>query len=166
MGGVGMEAAAYICLALMLFFGTWAVMTGRLIRSAIFLAIVSAAAGTLMYLLDAPWAGIFEISVCSGLVTVVVIAAISFSHENARHVPQVEADRKRMRILPLLLIVAGAGLVLAAVLTGFRLPQPLEPSGLDFREVLWRLREVDVWGQMIVLVAGAAAVVVFFRERS
>ena len=68
-----MEAVIYICLGLMLICGVLAVMLRSLIKSAIALAGASHA-GHIMYTLDSVWAAIFELSVCSGLVTVILSA--------------------------------------------------------------------------------------------
>lgn len=160
-----MAIAVYVCLAFMLAFGVFSIMSNGLITAAITLAVTSAASGVLMYLLGATWAAVFEVSVCSGLVTVIFISAVSLSNGDHTKLPEEYQDSRRMKPLPLILIVAGAALMLVAALTGFSLPgEAAAQAGLSFGETLWETRQVDVWGQMIVLITGTAAIVVFFKE--
>jgi NADH-quinone oxidoreductase subunit J len=160
-----MLIAVYLCLAFMLAFGVVSIMSNGLITSAITLAVTSAASGVLMYLLGAKWAAIFEISVCSGLVTVIFISAVSLSNGDKTRLAPEYQDAKRMQYMPLVLIVAGAALMLSAALSGFSLPDgTTAQSGISFSETLWEWRQVDIWGQMIVLITGTAAIVVFFKE--
>ncbi len=162
---MGMEAAVYVCLGFMLVSGVAAVMGDRLIGSAIALAITSAASGVLMYLLGAPWAAIFEISVCSGLVTVIFISAVSLSSGDRTQLPPEGQDKERTRRLPAILIVAGVALFLIAAFSGFSVGgEAAAQSGASFSETLWESRQADIWGQMIALITGTAAIVVFFKE--
>lgn len=160
-----MTTAIYLCLAFMLAFGVYSIMSNRLIISAVMLAVVSAASGVLMYILGATWAAIFEISVCSGLVTVIIISAVSLSNSDKIALEPEHQDTRRMKFLPYTLIIAGIALMLAAALSGFSLPDGAAvQNGASFRQTLWESRQVDIWGQMIVLITGTAAIVVFFKE--
>ncbi len=160
-----MIVAVYVCLGFMLVFGVVAIMSDGLITAAITLAVASAASGVLMYLLGATWAAVFEISVCSGLVAVIFISAISLSSGDKTKLPAEYQDSRRMKPLPAVLIVAGAALMLAAALTGFSVPsEGAAQTGLSFGETFWETRQADVWGQMIALITGTAAIVVFFKE--
>jgi NADH-quinone oxidoreductase subunit J len=163
---MAMEAIIYICLALMLVSGVLAVIFHSLIKSAIALAAASISLGIVLFELGAVWAALFEISVCSGLVTVIFVSAISLSNAEKKDIARQYEDKDRMKLLPVLLIAAGFGLVLAAKLSGGLLP-PVRPSGsaIDFREIFWNFRQADIWGQIIVVLAGATAVVVLFREK-
>ena len=98
-----MNIAIYICLGCMLVFGFFSVLSRHLINAAIALAAVSAACGVLMYVLGAHTAAIFEISVCSGLVTVIFISAVSLSNGDK----QASAPEKRAHLLPIILIAIG-----------------------------------------------------------
>jgi len=70
-----------------------------------------------------------------------------------------------MKHLPVVLIVAGAALMLIAALSGFTLGEGAKViSGASFSETFWETRQVDIWGQMIALITGTAAIVVFFKE--
>lgn len=162
-----MEIIIYICLGLMLIFGVMAVMLHSMTKSAIALAGASAALGIIMYEMGSVWAALIEISVCSGLVTVIFISAISLSNMEKKELEKVYEDKKRMSLLPLILIVSGAVLVIAAVALGGALPNAehaVSTTG-DLREILWNNRQADIWGQIIIMITGSAAVVVLFRER-
>ena len=112
-----MNIAIDVCLGAMLLFGFFSVLSRHLINAAISLAAVSAACGVLMYVLGAHTAAIFEVSVCSGLVTVIFISAVSLSNGDR----QASAPEKRAHLLPIILIAIGAVLVIVSLLTGFSL---------------------------------------------
>ena len=156
-----MNIAIYVCLGAMLLFGFFSVLSRHLINAAISLAAVSAACGVLMYVLGAHTAAIFEVSVCSGLVTVIFISAVSLSNGDR----QASAPEKRAYLLPIILIAIGAVLVIAALLTGFSLGSrgPVG-SAASFDNVFWETRQADIFGQMVAIIAGASAIVVFFKE--
>lgn len=162
-----MEAVIYTCLGLMLIFGVMAVMLHSMTKSAIALAAASAALGIIMYEMGSVWSALFELSVCSGLVTVIFISAISLSNMDKKQLEKVYEDKKRMSLLPIILIVGGAALVIAAMSAGVLLPQADSAANAagDLREILWNNRQADIWGQIIIMITGSAAVVVLFRER-
>ena len=156
-----MNIAIYVCLGAMLLFGFFSVLSRHLINAAISLAAVSAACGVLMYVLGAHTAAIFEVSVCSGLVTVIFISAVSLSNGDR----QASAPEKRAHLLPIILIAIGAVLVIAALLSGFSLGAQGEIVNTDsFNNVFWETRQADIFGQMVAILAGASAIVVFFKE--
>ena len=156
-----MNVAIFACVGAMLVFGIFSVLSRHLINAAISLAAVSAACGVLMYVLGAHTAAIFEVSVCSGLVTVIFISAVSLSNGDK----QASAPEKRAHLLPIILVAVGAVLMIAAVLTGFSLgvPGPVA-SARSFDNVFWETRQADIFGQMVAIIAGASAIVVFFKE--
>ena len=162
-----MEAIVYTCLGLMLIFGVMAVMLHSMTKSAIALAAASASLGIVMYEMGSIWTALFEISVCSGLVTVIFISAISLSNMDKKELEKVYEDKKRMSLLPVILITSGVVLVIAALASGVSVPQTelVSNAAGDLREILWNNRQADIWGQIIVMITGSAAVVVLFRER-
>ena len=156
-----MNVAIYICLGCMLVFGFFSVLSRHLINAAISLAAVSAACGVLMYVLGAHTAAIFEVSVCSGLVTVIFISAVSLSNGDR----QASAPEKRAHLLPIILVAIGAVLMIVAGLTNFSLSVPGQAAvAQGFENVFWETRQADLFGQMVAIIAGASAIVVFFKE--
>src|SRR5664280_1858275 len=57
----------------------WTVMTARLLRAVVALAITSVLVTVLMFQLGAPIAGVFELSVCAGLIPAILITTISLT---------------------------------------------------------------------------------------
>ncbi|MDR3644105.1 MAG: NADH-quinone oxidoreductase subunit J, partial [Clostridia bacterium] len=55
------------------------VMMRNLLHAAIMLAVTSAILAIAMFVLNAPLAGVFELSVCAGLITVIFVSAISMT---------------------------------------------------------------------------------------
>ena len=161
-----MNLAIYVCLGCMLVFGVFSATSRKLIISAVALAVVSAALGVLMYVLGAHTAAIFEVSVCSGLVTVIFISAVSLSNGDKLSSAQNRGEApRRARKLPVILVGAGAVLMIAAWLTGFSVGTPATAvSGESFNDVFWETCQADIFGQMVALIAGASAIVVFFKE--
>lgn len=161
-----MEAIVYICLGFMLTFGVMAVMFHSMIKSAIALAAASVMLGIIMYTLNSVWAALFEVSVCSGLVTVIFISAISLSNADKKDVEKQYKDKKRMKYLPIIMILSGVILVATALAIGFSpvSPAPVAEVADNFREILWNHRQADIWGQIIVVLTGSVSVVVLFRE--
>ena len=85
-----MLMAGYIALTVIMVGGAVvAVLARNLIRSAVALGIGSAALAMLMFLLNAPYAGGFELSVGAGLISILFIVAISLteSMEEQRREP-------------------------------------------------------------------------------
>jgi len=62
-----------------------AMLSKSLLRAAVALGISSAALATLFFLLKAPYAGGFELSVGAGLISVLFIIAISLTESMLRH---------------------------------------------------------------------------------
>jgi NADH-quinone oxidoreductase subunit J len=151
-------------IGLMLAAAVWTVMTVRLLPSVIGLALVSALVSILMFRLNAPYAAVFELSVCSGLISVIFFVAVSFTRRlTDEDVKTLRKERIRKTVwLPLLL--AGLGLILAKTLVPPVLDAPAHGQA-DVRPVLWGLRHLDLFGQIIVLLAGAFGVVIFFKEK-
>ena len=159
-----MNGIMLLCALLMLIFGVYAVMEHSILRSAIGLALSSAALAMMFYAMGAPLASVFELSVCSGLVTVIFISGISLSHSPKMEVKREFRDAERNRFLPLLLIALGAGLVAVSLSLGYPEVGFATGSATGFREVFWNSRQADVWGQIAAILCGGVAVAVLFRE--
>lgn len=154
----------YICLGVMLVSGVMAVVLRSIIKDAMCLAVASASLGLIMYILGAPYAALFEVSVCSGLITVIFISGISLSHESKEEVRKEFDDRRQMNILPIALVLTGAIFIAYAVKFGVDLPEPATPLNLDFKQIFWGMRSTDIWGQIIVMLAGGMAIQVLIKE--
>ena len=154
-----------ILMAAMLLGALATVMFRQLVKAAIALAFTSVVLCLIMFKLNAPWAAVFELSVCAGLITVVFISAISLVHpatqeEQAAHV---RFKIRRYFWLPLILLGIGFGL---SCLHPAPLPlPPPELAGSDMRQILWGQRALDLLGQILILLAGVWGVVILFKEK-
>jgi len=153
-----------VTLVLMVACALWAVMAPNLMKAAIGLAATSAILAIIMFRLNAPLAAVFELSVCAGLITVVFISVISLTR------PPVETGDKRVKILRRFAFLPIVVLI-AAVVFGMLNYKPdfssllAQPPEENMRLVLWGQRQLDLFGQVVVLLAGIFGVVVLFKER-
>jgi len=159
-----MEVIIYISLIFLLLFCIMAVMSRSILKSAIYLAAASATLGVVMYVSGAVWAAVFEVSVCSGLVTVIFISAISLSKMKKDEIQKLYDDKKRMALLPITLIIGGVILVVVALAKDFTLPSAAAAVSESFQEIFWNSRQADILGQIVAILAGGIAVVVLFKE--
>jgi len=157
--------ADLIILIALLLASMWTVMTRSLLRSAIGLASVSALLSILMFKLSSPLAAVFELSVCSGLISVLFVSTISLTHPLTREeVMQHMKERiTRFWFLPFIVIV----LVITFSFMSVRPSLIMLPREeiKDVRIVLWHIKQIDVFGQIIVLLSGVFGVVILFKER-
>ena len=141
----------------------WAVMTSLLLRSAIALALTSLILTVIMYRMGAPLAAVFELSVCAGLISVVFISVISLTHR----LPLKEYLSRRQsrinRFWPLPVILAAAGLALIFTKNPLSLIFPAPIGEADVRSVMWNVRQIDLFGQIMILLAGVFGVLILFK---
>jgi NADH-quinone oxidoreductase subunit J len=138
-------------------------MTRSLLRSAIGLALTSAMLTIVMFMLQSPLAAVFELSVCAGLIAVLFISTISLT-ESSTQEEKLQHARERLRrfwFLPVLVIVIGGIGFLFHMQCMLTLPPP--ELGVDVRTMLWHVRQIDMLGQMVILLAGVVGVVVLFK---
>jgi NADH-quinone oxidoreductase subunit J len=143
----------------------WTVMARSLLRSAIGLALTSALLTVVMFRLDAPLAAVFELSVCAGLISVIFITTISLTQPLTTFEVTDHMRRRLGRFIYLPFLMALVAIVLVSLKINIKLPLPaLEPER-DIRLVLWQLRQIDLVGQVAILLAGALGVAIFFKEK-
>ena len=138
-----------------------------LVKAAIALALTSALLSAAMFLMGAPLAAVFELSVCAGLITVVFISSISMTRIHSKEEMTEKKKERRKRFLPLLAAVV----VLAAITLALLWPNitnlipvtSVVPSGTA-QQVLWDKRQTDLVGQIAIILAGVFGVLVFFKE--
>ena len=160
-----MISLQHILLVLLVAAGVYTVVVPSLLQGAIGLALTSVILSIIIFQFNAPFAAMFELSVCAGLITVVFVSAISLTRradiatereDHARHL-------RRFRLLPLLVVLAGAGLLIvpltAAIPTAFQ-----TFASLGVREALWEVRRFDMTGQLLLILSGVFGVVVLFKS--
>ena len=154
-----------ILLVLMMLAALWAVMAKTLLKSAIGLAIVSIFITIFMFRFDAALAGVFELSVCTGLITVVFLSAIGLTKPLSHKQLQEEAKNLAKRYGPLPILIGSAGLLTLVLMNiPFDFPLVQVAEAVDVRSILWNFRQLDLFGQVIILLAGSFGAVILFKE--
>ena len=154
-----------ILLILMVVAAVWAVVARSLLKAAVSLAIVSIVITIFMFKFNSALAGVFELSVCTGLITVIFLSTIGLTKPMTHKEIMAQARDKFLRYiwLPVLVIVVGTLLALFwKPAIDFSLPAPELET--DVRNVLWNLRHLDLFGQIIILLAGGFGAVILFKE--
>jgi NADH-quinone oxidoreductase subunit J len=146
----------------LVFFSVLAIFLKDLIRAAISLAVASLFLGIIFFRMGASYAGVFEISVVAGLITVLFILTIALTNTGE----EVRESRLANVVFPLFFVVFV--IIDALVMKGLLQKIPALPSGPEagtFGEVLWKGRTLDLVGQIGVILAGVFSVLALFRKR-
>jgi NADH:ubiquinone oxidoreductase subunit 6 (subunit J) len=143
-------------------FSALAIALRDLLRSAISLAAASLLLGIVFFKMNAPYAGVFEISVVAGLITVLFILTIALTKAG----DEVRESRLANWVFPL--VFAAFVVIDALVMRSLLGKVPALAAGAEagaFGEVLWKGRTFDLVGQIAVILAGVFAVLALFRKR-
>lgn len=160
-----MSSLDIVSLFVLVIAALWTVMTRSLLRSAIGLALTSAILSIIMFRLNSPLAAVFELSVCSGLISVLFVSVISLTHPMTMQevIQHMKERMARFWLLPFLVIALAVALSIINIKPSIQLPGPEKIK--DVRIVMWNIRQVDIMGQIIILLTGVFGVVVLFKER-
>jgi NADH-quinone oxidoreductase subunit J len=155
-----------ILLVLAVAAGLWTMVVTGLLRSAVGLAVTSAVVAALMYELGSPLAALFELSVCAGLITVVLVSAISLTeHFSKPETKERGRERfKRFALLPVIVVVTAVVLIFVVKLD-FDLAAPVSET-MTVNQFMWNERTFDLLGQVVIILTGILGVIVLFKERS
>jgi NADH-quinone oxidoreductase subunit J len=143
-------------------FSVLAIVLRDLLRAAISLAVASLLLGIIFFRMSAPYAGVFEISVVAGLITVLFILTVALTKAGGD-----VRESKTVNVLFLLFFVVFAAID-ALVMKGLVQKVPALPSAPEagtFGEMLWTGRTLDLVGQIAVILAGVFSVLALFRKR-
>jgi NADH:ubiquinone oxidoreductase subunit 6 (subunit J) len=146
----------------LVFFSILAILAKDLIRSAVSLAVASLFLGIIFFRMSAPYAGVFEISVVAGLITVLFILTIALTKAGG--------DVRESKLVPLIFPLVFIVFVVIDVLVMKSLLHkiPAVPGAAEsgsFGDVLWKQRTADLVGQLAVILAGVFSVLALFRKR-
>ncbi|MCX5657295.1 MAG: hypothetical protein NTZ48_03595 [Candidatus Omnitrophica bacterium] len=153
-----------ILLSCLVLAAVWTVMTVRLIRSVVGLALTSAILAVIMYRLNSPFAAVFELSVCSGLISVIFITTVGFTQRISKERLRIRKKERLAKFWLLPIILIAAGLLLMRYLKIPDFVACLPPDSQDVRGIIWNMRHLDLLGQIVVLLAGVFGVVILFKE--
>jgi NADH-quinone oxidoreductase subunit J len=142
----------------------WTVMTTRLLRSVIGLAVTSVILTIIMFKLDSPLAAVFELSVCAGLISAIFISCIGLTQRLTEEQLAVRRKKRlpKFWLLPIILVLVGVALYHLHIPVDFHLQAA--PTENDVRNIMWNLRHLDLLGQIVILLAGAFGVVALFKD--
>jgi len=152
------ESAIYIILVLGAIMCAFRAMTSpRILSATIYLACVSAAVATMLYMLGAYQVAVIELSVGAGLVTVLLVYAISVVGDDA-------TDPGPVIPRP---VAVGLALLTAVMLgyMAYSLPSKALAGGVPpLIRALWEQRVLDVWIQMVLIFAGVLGILGLLAE--
>ncbi|HTU01171.1 MAG TPA: NADH-quinone oxidoreductase subunit J [Candidatus Sulfotelmatobacter sp.] len=134
-----------------------AIVSRRILASTIYLACVSALVSTMLYLLGAFQVAVMELSVGAGLVTVLMVYAISVTGDAT-----MEEEPLVPRGLAVVLALAAIGLLalMAVPLVG-RAPVT---AAVSLKRALWEQRVLDVWIQIVLIFSGVLGILGMLSE--
>jgi uncharacterized MnhB-related membrane protein len=135
-----------------------AMLAKRLLSSTLYLACVSALTSIMMYLLGAVEVAVIELSVGAGLVTVLLVYALSVVGEDALDPASIIP-----KPFAFLLVALAAGLILWMVYPMSQRPAFTFTPVLS--QVLWQRRVIDVWIQIALIFSGVMGVLGLLAEK-
>jgi NADH:ubiquinone oxidoreductase subunit 6 (subunit J) len=135
-----------------------AILAGRLLYSALWLAGCSALTALLIFLLGAPEIAVIELSVGAGLVTVLFVFAINIAGEEA-------LPLQRLIPRPVALGLVGLALILLGwfILPGFKSALSI-PQASQFSIEVWDKRSLDVLLQVVLIFSGVLGILGLLAE--
>ena len=142
----------------------WTVMARSLLRSALGLALSSAILSIIMFKLGSPIAAVFELSVCAGLISALFFCIITITEPLTPEKVREEAVARfgRFRYLPPIVLSAWFVLRLISFKIDIKLAVP--EAITDVRQVLWAHRQLDLIGQILILLCGVYGIVILLKE--
>jgi NADH-quinone oxidoreductase subunit J len=141
-------------------FSTLAVLSRDLLRSAISLAVASIFLAIIFFQMNAVYAGVFEVSVVAGLITVLFITAIALTRSDG----EVAESKRHLLVFPLFfLCLVIIDILVMKKLLG-QIPAIVGSESGTFSDVLWNQRTFDLIGQIGAIFAGVLAVLALLRK--
>lgn len=136
-----------------------AVRSAQLLIATLWLAGVSACIAFFLYVLGAHAIAVIELSVGAGLVTILMVFAITMVGEDSEsHQPVV--PRWMAIALPAAVLILAAGLLLNAGISSSADSAPNE----NLSAVLWQLRGADVAAQLALIFAGVLGLLALLAD--
>lgn len=154
-----MESIAYfLLLSGAIFCAYRATVSKRILSSALYLACVSAFTSVVIFMLGATQVAVMELSVGAGLVTVLMVYALSVVGEDA-------LDPASVISKPLALGLVGAVTILLGWMVYPAVQTAISTEDIDLASALWQSRVLDVWIQIVLIFSGVMGVLGLLSER-
>lgn len=136
-----------------------AIVAKRILSATIYLACISALISAVLYLLGATQVAVMELSVGAGLVTVLLVYAVSVVGDDA-------LDPASVVPKPLAFVMVGAVAVLLGLMAFPALEPGIDSSALALSISLWQNRVLDVWIQIALIFSGVLGVLGLLSEKT
>jgi uncharacterized MnhB-related membrane protein len=136
-----------------------ATVSRRILSSTLYLACISALTSVVIFMLGATQVAVMELSVGAGLVTVLMVYALSVVGEDA-------LDPISVIPKPLALGLVGAVTILLAWMVYPAIQSAGLTGSVDLASVLWQQRVLDVWIQIVLIFSGVMGVLGLLSERT
>jgi uncharacterized MnhB-related membrane protein len=154
------QSIYYLLLVIGSFFCAYRMMTSKnILSAALYLACVSALTTAILYMLGATQVAVIELSVGAGLVTVLMVYAISVVGKDASDPAPIIP-----RLLAALLCLGTIGILLWACLP--LIPVPVSRVAQPLIITLWQGRVLDVWIQVVLIFAGVMGILGLLVEQA
>lgn len=155
-----MESIQYALLLLGAVFCAYrAIVAKRILSATIYLACISALTSAVIYLMGAAQVAVMELSVGAGLVTVLLVYALSVVGDDALDPASVIPKPLAFGLVALTSILLG-WMVYPAIPTYF------ERGSMTLAISLWQSRVLDVWIQIALIFSGVMGVLGLLSEKT
>lgn len=156
----------FLLLLLMVAFAVCTVVVKDLLKSAIALGATSIILSIIMFFMKSYLAAVFELSVCAGLITAVIISTISLTKQRNKEEAKEYAKKRNKKFiyLPFILLITGLSMFALRAYINTDYAAIFIGSEPAVQEILWNVRKTDMIGQIIIILAGVFGVTILFRE--
>ena len=141
------------------FFAYRAIVSKRILSATIYLACISALVSAVLYRLGAAEVAVMELSVGAGLVTVLLVYAVSVVGDDAFDPPSVVPK-------PLAFVIVGLIVVLLGWTAFPAVSVYFERGSTTLAVALWQSRVLDVWIQIALIFSGVMGVLGLLSEKT
>lgn len=135
-----------------------AIVAKRILSATIYLACISALVSAVLYLMGAAQVAVMELSVGAGLVTVLLVYAVSVVGDDAWDPASVIPKPLAFGVVGMLTIILG-WMAFPAI------QKTLDLGPIDLVGALWQDRVLDVWIQIVLIFSGVMGVLGLLSEQ-
>ena len=136
-----------------------AIVSKKILSATIYLACISALVSAVVYMLGAAQVAVMELSVGAGLVTVLLVYAVSVVGDDALDPPSVIPK-------PLAFGIVGVVAILLGWMAYPAVPAYFERGSMNLAVSLWQSRVLDVWIQIVLIFSGVMGVLGLLSEKA
>lgn len=157
-----MENLYFISLCALVFFSILAILLKDLLKAALSLMAASIFLAVIFFFMKAYYAGVFEISVVAGLITVLFVSTIGLTRGD-----DFKESKLPVYIFPLFFI----WFIIIDILVMYLLLKQMPfltrwlPESGKFGDVFWQKRTFDLLAQIGIIFAGVFSVLALFRKK-